>query len=137
MHHTPTTTFTLVFAVNKIKHAFKQILLEKNIKKLKKLQKFCTAVQIFYRTPAGYTAERKTGSGARRKGEKEENGLLCAVVVHSPPPPPQPSLPHPARHFTCPRPGLSGLEEQGRAPPHTLTPFEQFEAAVADLKDGL
>jgi hypothetical protein len=36
---------------------------------------FCTAVRIFYRTPAGYTAGRKTKSGTRRKGEKEESGL--------------------------------------------------------------
>jgi hypothetical protein len=62
----------------------------------------------------------------------------CCVllsIVHSPPPPHHlsPTL----RHFTCLRPGLSGLEEQGRAPSHTLTPFGRFEAGTADLEDGL
>ncbi len=68
-------------------------------------------------SPAGYTAGRKTGNRARRKGEKEKYGLLCAVICCAqPPPPPPPPLPHPARHFTCLQPGLSGLEEQGRVP---------------------
>jgi hypothetical protein len=76
-------------------------------------------MQVFYPTPAGYTAERKTGNGARRKAEKEEYGLLCAVIFCAPPPtpPPPPPLPYPARHFTCPWLSLSGLEAQGRTPP--------------------
>jgi hypothetical protein len=42
MQHTPTTTFKIVFAVNKIKYVFKKILLEKNIKKFKKIPEFHT-----------------------------------------------------------------------------------------------
>jgi hypothetical protein len=37
---------------------------------------------VFYRTPAGYTAERKTGNGARRRAEKEEYGIVvCYYLV--------------------------------------------------------
>jgi hypothetical protein len=56
----------------------------------------------------------------------------CCVLlsdVSSPPP-----FPHLAHHFTCTRPGLSGLEGQGRPTP---LPFGQFEAAAVDLEDGL
>ncbi len=53
----------------------------------------CSAqrMRIFYRNPAGYIGERKTGNGTRRKEEKEEYRMGCCVllsVVHSPPPPP-------------------------------------------------
>jgi hypothetical protein len=42
----------------------------------------CSAhhMRVFYRIPAGYMSERKTGNGARRKAEKEEYGLLYAVI---------------------------------------------------------
>ncbi len=73
---------------------------------------FCTVCANFSSNARRihYTAGRKTGKGARRKGEKEEYGLLCAVICCAQPLPPLP-------HFTCPRSGLSGLEEHGRAPP--------------------
>jgi len=45
-------------------------------------------MRVFYLTPAGYTAERKTENGARRKAEKEEYGLLYAVICCALPPPP-------------------------------------------------
>ncbi len=43
-------------------------------------------VRNFYRTPAGYTADRKT----RRKGNMSCYGLLSAASHPSPPPPPSP-----------------------------------------------
>ena len=74
----------------------------------------------FYRTPAGYTADRKT----RRK-----RNMGCCVllsVVSSLPPSPLPiSPPHLAHNFTCLRLCLSGLEGQGRAP-LTPLPLGQF-----------
>jgi hypothetical protein len=81
-------------------------------------------LQICYRTPAGYTAKRKTGNGVMRKAEKEEYGLLCAVIccAQTPPPPPPP-LSYPVRHFTCTWLWLTGLEAQGGAPPPIPTPL--------------
>jgi hypothetical protein len=67
--------------------------------------------------------------------EKEEYGLFCAVICCAQPSPPL--SPHLAHHFTCPRPGLSVLEEQGRAPSPYPYPFGQFEGAAVDLEDGL
>jgi hypothetical protein len=39
---------------------------------------FCSArlMRVFYRTPTGYTAERKTENATRRKVEKEEYGIV-------------------------------------------------------------
>ena len=42
MQHTPTTTFKIVFAVNKIKYAFKLILLKKKKNIYKKIPEFHT-----------------------------------------------------------------------------------------------
>jgi hypothetical protein len=40
---------------------------------------FCTAVRIFY---AGYTAGRKTKSGARRKGrERGKRVVVCCYLL--------------------------------------------------------
>ncbi len=69
--------------------------------------------------------QRKERQGTKQgERERKRNMGCCALlsVAHSPPPPPPP-LPHLARHFTCPWPGLSGLEGQGRAPPPYPSPF--------------
>ncbi len=60
--------------------------------------------------------------------EKEEYGLLYAVICCAQPLPLTPLPPHLAHQFTCPGPGLSGLEEQGRAPlpPPTPTPLDSL-----------
>ena len=60
---------------------------------------------IFYRTPAGYTAKKKT----RRKRNRSYQGLLS--VAHQPLPPP-PSSPHTARLLHC-----LGLRYQDIPPP--------------------
>jgi hypothetical protein len=61
--------------------------------------------------------------------------LLCAVICCANPPPP------PSHHHLSPTlrgiSGLSGQEEQGRAPPPHTYHFGQFEAAAVDLEDGL
>jgi hypothetical protein len=59
----------------------------------------------FYRTPAGYTAEKKT----RRKRNRGYQGLLS--VAHQPLPP-SPFLPHTARLLHC-----LGAALSGHAPP--------------------
>ena len=61
--------------------------------------------RIFYRTPAGYTAKKKT----RRKRNRSYQGLLS--VAHQPLPPP-PFLPHTARLLHC-----LGLRYQDISPP--------------------
>ncbi len=83
---------------------------KKKYKKPKVVLQYCSArhVRIFYRTP------RRIRSGQKDK-EKEEYGLLCVVICCEQPPPHL--SPHLAHHFTCLRPGLSGLQEQGRAAP--------------------
>ncbi len=88
---------------------------------------FCIAICKFLSNHARYTGDRKT----RRK-----RNMGCCVllsVVSSPPPPP------PCAPFHLPAAMLAGLEGQGRASPplHTPTPLDNFEAAVADLEDGL
>jgi hypothetical protein len=73
----------------------------------------------FYRTHAGYTADRKT----RRK---RNMGCCLLLSVVSRPPPPL------AHHSTCLRLCI-GLEEQGRAPPHP----SPLDSLAIDLDDGL
>jgi hypothetical protein len=67
--------------------------------------------RIFYRTPAGYTAKKKT----RRKRNRGCQGLLSVAHQSLPPPPPHRA---PA---ALPGAELSGLAER-RPPPSPLSP---------------
>ncbi len=76
-----------------------------------------TKSRIFYRTPAGYTAKKKT----RRKRNRGCQELLS--VAHQPLPPPPPSPPHRAP-AALPGAALSGLAER-RPPPSPSHPHDQ------------
>ncbi len=90
-------------------------------------------VQIFYRTPAGYTTDRKT----RRK-----RNMGCCVllsVVSSPPPSPRPPPLHPCTPFHLPVAMFIRIRrtEESPPPPFTAYPIDSSEAAAADIEDGL
>jgi hypothetical protein len=94
---------------------------------------FCTAMcGIFYRTPAGYAADKKT----RLKRNMGCYELLSASCHPSPPsnfPPP----PHRAS-VAPPAATLSGLGGRGRPlPPHPPEDYSQLLAASAKIEDGL
>ena len=100
-------------------------------------------MQVFYRAPAGCTAGRKTGNGARRKAEKEEYGIgvYCYLVCTDPPPP----LPHhlsPILRVLRHLPAALVIRAGGTVgslppPPIPHTPFEQFETTTLDLQASL
>jgi hypothetical protein len=76
---------------------------------------FCTtSCEIFHRTPAGYTADRKT----RRKRNMGYYELLSASCHPSPPPSNFPPPPHRAS-VAPPAATLSGLAEGRPLPPPT------------------
>ncbi len=78
---------------------------------------FCTATcEIFYQTPAGYTADRKT----RRKRNMGCYELL-SVSCHPSPPLQLPPSPHRAS-VAPPAATLSGLTGGGRPPPSPTPP---------------
>jgi hypothetical protein len=87
-------------------------------KNIERLALFCTICANFLLNP------RRIRSGQKDE-EEGEYGLytvVCCYLLWAALPPPHLS-PHLAHHFTCPGPGLSGLEEQGRAPPPHPYPF--------------
>ncbi len=86
-------------------------------------------VRNFYRTPAGYTADRKT----RRKRDMSCYGLLSAAShppLHLPPPPHCASVAQPAAM-------LSGLEGRGRAPPSPHLIWGRLSVTSPKVEDGL
>jgi hypothetical protein len=102
----------------------------------KGLKVFCTATcEIFYRTPAGYTADRKT----RRKRNVGCCGLLSAANHHPPPPPHLPPSPPPTLcvcHTACGHViRIRGLRES--PPPTPPQDYGQILAASPKVEDGL
>jgi hypothetical protein len=94
-------------------------------------------VWIFYRAPARFTSERKTGNGQGERQRKRNMGLVC---TDTPPPPPLPCLARPASP-ACGH-GYQGRSYSGEPPPSlsptiTHTPFQQFEVTAVNLLDSL
>jgi hypothetical protein len=95
-------------------------------------------MQIFYRAPAGCTAERKTESGQEERQRKRNMGLVYTVIWCAQTPTPPPPLPYlagptsPAYSY-----GYQGRSYSGEPPPSppliTHTPFQQLEATAVDL----
>jgi hypothetical protein len=87
--------------------------------------------KFFHRTPAGYTAVRKT----RRKRNMSCYVLLSAVsnplLLLATPPPPCAPFHLPVAVFIRIR------RTRESPPPHTLTPMVNSEAAAAEIEDGL
>jgi hypothetical protein len=82
---------------------------------------YLTRANIFYQPPSSLL---RNGERWRRRKRHWHNSERVSPSAHSP------RLPAVPAHGT-------GGEVPGRIPPHTLTPFGQFEAAAADLEDSL
>jgi hypothetical protein len=86
-------------------------------------------MRCFLSNPRRIHSGKKDREWGKEKGR--ERGIWVVVCCYLLP------LPHPARHFTCPRLWLSGLRAQGRAsplpPPWNHTPLDSFKAAVVVL----
>jgi hypothetical protein len=75
-------------------------------------------MQVFYRAPAGCTAEERQGTGQGERQRKRNMGLLFAVIWCAQPPPPYHHL-SPILRATSPARGhgYQGWRHSGEPPP--------------------